>query len=714
MSSYSRDDDTAYINYLLRSGLHKVLTNSNKDLDESAKLELSKIFKEQGLKFLSNYLKAWAKNHPETEISKSTFEFEEIGNFKKTRQVWDSGVTEFQGIGIEIEIKKGEYKETFQSSKRKKSKRKIENTAGFIRTEKGKLSTILGDNWDSDRVYLVNEYEKSGSFKNLRCLLGFESEEAAKTAYKMSSPSKRREKTSLIPAPVIEFKNWIEKSNFQREVINFKEELLKVRLSEVGKLSVRTFVEIVKRGRRKESPTYKEENDPIIETHIPERRNTFLDKILEIIKGRKPAPEGSPRLRADGRQWVKEGGKWRPLKKERSANEKLEEASEKNKQESETSPHTGSVVTKLPFDKIRIIDQYTDKKDFDRSIIDSLKHKIKNEGYDSSFPLIVDKQDSKWTVVAGHHRYSAVEELIKEGELPINFEIPVVTREFASSNERLAAQIAENQRRKVLPTDEAKAYGKMVEDGWSVKKIADKLGLKVGDIEKRLALNNLEPGLFSLVKNKDRSLPLGIAEIIGANCIDESGKPNRTQQIRAYKWYVENRSKYPGRGPSVTLEYIKELKSGELENFDFNSVASDIQREGMKNVGSVEKARTNVKMLDLMLKNIKNSYQKILGDNINTLSPATKRELAASLAAIGDNGVGEASILGNLGIIIRELGIVKEALEGELKTIASNSETPLLFASSNLFQLLYDTENSILIAKNMESERDILAVELVK
>ena len=252
----------------------------------------------------------------------------------------------------------------------------------------------------------------------------------------------------------------------------------------------------------------------------------------------------------------------------------------------------------------------------------------------------------------------------------------------------------------------------MVEDSWSVKKIADKLGLKAGDIEKRLALNNLETGLFSLVKNKDKSLPLGIAEIIGANCIDETGKPNTTQQIRAYKWYVENRSKYPGRGPSVTYEYIKELKSGELENFDFNSVATDIQREGLKNVGSVEKARTNVKMLDFMLKNIKNSYQKILGDNINNLSPSTKRELAASLAALGDSGVGEASILGNLNLIIRELGLVKEAIESEIKTIRSDAETPLLFASSSLFHLLENTENSILIAKSLSGEKEYLGLEL--
>lgn len=71
---------------------------------------------------------------------------------------------------------------------------------------------------------------------------------------------------------------------------------------------------------------------------------------------------------------------------------------------------------------------------------------------------------------------------------------------------------------------------------------------------------------------------------------------------------MENRLKYSGKGPSVALEYIKELKYVELENFDFNSVVTDIQREGLKNVGSVEKAKTNVGMLDLMLKNIKNSY----------------------------------------------------------------------------------------------------------
>lgn len=337
-----------------------------------------------------------------------------------------------------------------------------------------------------------------------------------------------------------------------------------------------------------------------------------------------------------------------------------------------------SVPTSLPFASIKRAEQYTAEKDFDKDTINSLKERILENGYDPSFPIMVDKQNGVWTVVAGHHRHVAVQQLIEERKLPTNFQIPVVTKEFASDNDRIAAQVSENQRRNVLPTDEAKAYGKMQKNGWDAKKIAEKLGKKPGDVNKRLALNNLESNLFALVKSKDRSLPLGVAEVLGMFGKDVNGNPSHTIQLKAFKWYVENRSKYPGRGPSVVQSYIKDLQSGDLAGMDFDSVASDAQKEALRTIGSQEKALSNKKMIDGMLDSLMKSYQRILGDNIGEINPQTVKELAASLTLSGGT-VGGSPVLGKLEAVIQDLSLIKDKISQKMKEIEADSQTPMMF-----------------------------------
>lgn len=449
------------------------------------------------------------------------------------------------------------------------------------------------------------------------------------------------------------------------------------------------FVDL--RGELKESKLSDEEQD-LFKTMLFAVQEP-LEKLIRILKGKRgrpPAQLGTKAVWKDGITREKTSDGWKPVKREK---QEKEEFTIKRRQRNPIQPSkqsssskNGSLPTKLPFNQIRTIEQYTAKKDFDRNQINSLKQKIKDGGYDPGFPIIVDQQEGKWTVVAGHHRYEAVKELIEEGQLSSYFEIPVVPKEFASSNDRLASQLSENQRRSVLPTDEAKAYGKMVEDGWDAKKISEKLGISIGEVNKRLALNNLTPDLFTLVHKKDRSLPLGVAEVIGLFAKDVNDKPNATMQIRAYKWFVENRSKYPGRGPSVVQNYIKELQSGQFDNFDFDSVATDIQREALRTV-SMETAATNRKMLEMMMDSLSKTYQRVLGDNVTSLSPQTIKELAASIAVSADKGIGSSSVIGRLNVIIQDLSIIKDSLQLKLKEIEDDSSMPMMFAKSFLLDI---------------------------
>ncbi|WP_061216458.1 ParB/RepB/Spo0J family partition protein [Leptospira weilii] len=433
-----------------------------------------------------------------------------------------------------------------------------------------------------------------------------------------------------------------------------------------------------------------------------EKSNRELLSLKKAGRGRPAAQIGTTNLWDDGRFHEKTSNGWKVVKKPKNEPNqnppKKERKPRKKKIERPKKGHTNP--TSLPFPKIRVVSQYTKKEDYDRTQIETLKQKIFKNGYDPSFPMTIDFKDGQWTVVAGHHRYEAVKELIAEGKLSASFEIPVVTKRFADENSRLAAQISENHRRNVLPTDEAIAYGKLVKDGWDIKRISEELGIKQGEIQKRLALNNLSPELFRLVHKKDRSLPLGIAEVIGTFCKDANDKPNSTMQLKAFRWYQENRSKYGSRGPSVLQNYIKELQSGEFENFDFDSVATNVQKEALRTIGSKEKASANKKMLEVMVENLMKTYNRVLGDNITSLSPDVAKELAASLALTSDKGVNSVAILGKLGVIIQDLTLIKNSIQSKLKEIEDDSSIPMLFARS----FLADIEEAIELSNVLKSE----------
>lgn len=235
------------------------------------------------------------------------------------------------------------------------------------------------------------------------------------------------------------------------------------------------------------------------------------------------------------------------------------------------------------------------------------------------------------------------------------------------------------------------------------KELQTNLVKKVGDVNKRLALNNLDTDLFNLVKRKDKSLPLGVAEVIGMFAKDVNGEPSHSMQIRAFKWFVENRSKYPGRGPSVVQSFIKELQSGELTGMDFDSVASDSQREALRTLGSAEKAITNKKMIDGMLDSLMKSYQRILGENIGELNAKTIKDLAASLTLTGGS-VGGSPVIGRLDTVIQDLTIIKDRITQKMREIESDSQMPMMFgmAKSTLFKTgqlidLFSKEKEILI-----------------
>ena len=409
---------------------------------------------------------------------------------------------------------------------------------------------------------------------------------------------------------------------------------------------------------------------------ITKPNNTMQkSNILTLLKGKK-AQEGEVRTWGNGKKFKKVGGKWQPVAGDKK---KAEPKQKKEKKKGETKESNTGFSMK-PFAEIKRIAQYTKEADFDKEKIEQYKNSIAEHGYDPAFPMVIDKDKKTgvYNVVAGNHRYKAVEALISEGKLPQDFEIPTVMREFEDENARLAYQVRENQRRDPLPTDEANAYKKMADNGWDAARIAKELGQPVGKITKRLALSNLSPDLFNLVSKK--GIPVGIAEAIGLGSVEEeSGKPNHTIQLKAYQFYRDNKGK--GYGAGEVLSFIRELKSNASQKFFENDGKSDTEKEALRSVGSEEKAKRNVKLLDNTFKTMQKALSQLMGDSVGQINPKLAKELSASIVAA--QGESEFSNkMKQLDTVIQDMQLMKEAFMKSFKGMKDDSTMGMMFASS--------------------------------
>jgi ParB/RepB/Spo0J family partition protein len=100
-------------------------------------------------------------------------------------------------------------------------------------------------------------------------------------------------------------------------------------------------------------------------------------------------------------------------------------------------------------------------------------------------PLIVTPANGRgYTVVAGARRYAAA----KVAGLA---EVPCIVREF-TDEQRAEAMLVENlQREDLAPLEEAAGYQRLVDVGWSQRKIAQRVGVSQSQVSKRIALLEL-------------------------------------------------------------------------------------------------------------------------------------------------------------------------------------------------------------------------------
>lgn len=375
---------------------------------------------------------------------------------------------------------------------------------------------------------------------------------------------------------------------------------------------------------------------------------------------------------------------------EQLADKKVE--SESNRLEENHTQFSDSFKVK-PANEIKTKEQYTTKDNYDKPVIEGIKQSILANGYDQSKPITID---SDGYVVDGHHRFTAVSELIKDGKLPKDTPIPTITKTYKNEAERLMDQVSANKMRRVVNVmDDAKAYSQLVAQGKTPQEISDRTGESIDKVKNTIALNNLIPELQHLLnsdhmsdkkrkdnsdgtKTKQESLGQGIAIAIARNGVDDDGKPNGTIQRKAFAYANQNK----GATPSQVADYIKTLKS---QNFNFGGGLDDKgrsreQQEALRNVGGDEgKAHANASKAESFIKDTHNALSKLFGASTGEIDPKLMKELTNSI--VGARGEGKAQTLQeHIDTMVKTLVAARDMIKNELGNIKGNASMDDMFA----------------------------------
>jgi ParB family chromosome partitioning protein len=131
------------------------------------------------------------------------------------------------------------------------------------------------------------------------------------------------------------------------------------------------------------------------------------------------------------------------------------------------------------------------RKAIDTSQIGVLAKSIQQDGVLQNLVVRAEGRGI-YRVVFGKRRYMALQLLKKEGSIDESYPVPVEIREELSDADALRLATVENvQREQLNPIDEADAFAKLLQSGGTFEIIAEKTGLSVQTIKRRVALATL-------------------------------------------------------------------------------------------------------------------------------------------------------------------------------------------------------------------------------
>lgn len=113
-------------------------------------------------------------------------------------------------------------------------------------------------------------------------------------------------------------------------------------------------------------------------------------------------------------------------------------------------------------------------------------------------------QTGKLEIVAGGRRWRAVDQLIRNGQLPADFEMDWLE---ISEDQAIELSLAENTGREAMhPTDEFEAMQVLIKKGKAIEDVAAAFGIEPLVVKRRLKLANVSPMLLQLYREDKANL----------------------------------------------------------------------------------------------------------------------------------------------------------------------------------------------------------------
>ncbi len=122
------------------------------------------------------------------------------------------------------------------------------------------------------------------------------------------------------------------------------------------------------------------------------------------------------------------------------------------------------------------------------------------------FIILKKNKASKVQIIAGGRRLTAINYLIWEGKLPVDF--PIAVKIVADKNSYMMSVTENVARKSMTPANEFKAYKKMRDEGRTADEIAAAFGVDEKYVKRRLVLACVEPSIFAEYEAGNASLEL--------------------------------------------------------------------------------------------------------------------------------------------------------------------------------------------------------------
>ena len=134
------------------------------------------------------------------------------------------------------------------------------------------------------------------------------------------------------------------------------------------------------------------------------------------------------------------------------------------------------------------------RKNFDEEALEELANSIKTYGVLQ--PIIVNKKDNYYEIVAGERRWRAA----KKAGLT---EMPCIIKEDVTDRSNKEIALIENlQRVDLNPIDKAKGLKELIDDyGMTQKELADSIGISRSNIANSVRILNLDPRVIQLAQD---------------------------------------------------------------------------------------------------------------------------------------------------------------------------------------------------------------------